>query len=197
MGLEEFDLLETPTLPPGIARFYQPLGWFAVGGLILTEYLRRQLPAPNLFTPEQTLYWFADHVLWNGKLLALAVMAFVPARPGLNLRFLLAGGGLLLMLGSVLKLGHPLYLAAVAVPFGAALKLAWPTEKIGILMVMAGLGLGVPLSGFTGLLAVKGKFHPQLMEQLLGSTAAIGALGLAAAYTGLYALLRLRFWPKH
>ncbi len=154
------------------------------------------MPLPSAYTPEQTLYWFIDHVLFHGKWLVLAVMAFAPARPGLNLRFLVAGGGLLLMLGSFLKLGHPLFLAAVAVPFGAALKLAWPSEKFAILLTMVGLGLGVPLSGFTGLLAVKGKFHPQLMEQLIGSTATVSAVGLAAAYTGVYILLRLRFGPR-
>lgn len=118
-------------------------------------------------------------------------MAWIPARAHLNPRFLLAGGAALLMLGSVLQLAHPLFLAALAVPFGVALKLAEPTEKLGIVLAMGGLGLGIPLNGFTGLLAAKANFHPGVSGQLFGSTAAVGALSIAAAYAGLYMLVRL------
>lgn len=147
---------------------------------------------PSSFTPEQRLYWFLDHVLFHGKLLVLAVMAFVPARAGLNPRFLIAGGGMLVFAGTFLQIAHPLYLAALAVPFGVALKLGEPNEKLSIVMVIAGLGLGMPLGGFTGMAVVGAKFHPKAMEQLIPATMAITSVAMAMAYTGIYILLRLR-----
>lgn len=174
------------------AQFYQPLGWIAILALFATEWARYQLPAPSGFTQEQQLYWFIDQVFFNGKLLVLAVMAFVPAKAGLNPRFLIAAGALLLMLGSFGKFSQPLFLAAVAVPFGVALKLIEPTEKMGLLMGIAGFAMGIPLNGFTGLLAVKAEFNPALLRELTGSTAALGAVSIACFYWGLYILSRLR-----
>ncbi|MDX2268136.1 MAG: hypothetical protein NW208_08520 [Bryobacter sp.] len=173
-------------------RFYQPLGWLAIAALFFTEWARYQLPAPAAYTANQKLYWFVDHVFFNGKLLMLAMMAFVPARAGLNPRFLLAGGALLLMLGSFAKLSHPLYLAAAAVPFGVALKLWQPNEKMGLLLGIAGLAMGIPMNGFIGLLIVKAEFAPAVTRELLGSTAALGSLSIACFYWGLYLLTRLR-----
>lgn len=160
--------------------------------MILTEYLRRQLPSPEAFSPEQKLYWFVDHVLFHGKFLVLAVMAFIPARPGLNARFLIAGGGLLVFAGTFLQIGHPLYLAAIAVPFGVALKLGEVGEKLAIVLTMAGLGLGMPLGGFTGMAVAGSQFHPKAIEQLVPATMAITSVAMAAAYTGLYTLVRTK-----
>lgn len=161
----------------------------------MTEFGRRQLPDPAAFSPEQRLYWFLDHVLFHGKLLVLAVMAFVPARSGLNARFLIAGGGMLVFAGTFLQLAHPIFLAALAVPFGVALKLGLPSEKLAIVLTIAGLGLGMPLGGFTGMAVAGSQFHPKAIEQLVPATMAITSVAMAAAYTGIYTLLRLRLSP--
>lgn len=130
--------------------------------------------------------------MFRGKFLVLAVMAFVPARAGLNPRFLLAGGALLLMAGTYLRWSHALFLAAVAVPFGAALKMAEPAEKLAIVLAIAGLGLGMPLGSFAGMAVAASKFHPSAIAQLLPATLGITAVAMASAYAGVYMLLRLK-----
>ncbi len=119
-------------------------------------------------------------------------MSFIPARAELNPRFLLAGGGMLVFAGTFLQIAHPLYLAALAVPFGVALKLGPPNEKLAIVMTIAGLGLGMPLGGFTGIAIAGSQFHPKAIEQLVPATMAVTSVALATAYTGLYTLVKLK-----
>lgn len=164
------------------------LGILALVAYVASEYLRRTLPQPPEAQAGYRLYWFFDHVFLAGKMLVLAAMAFAPARPQWNVRFLVMGGAVLLMAGSFLQLDHPLFLVACGFCFGAALKLAEGSDKLYIVMAIGGLGLGVPLNGFTGLLAAKAGFQPELMRQLFSSTLGIGSVSIATAFAGIYLL---------
>lgn len=171
-----------------IPRRFLVLGLLALTVYVLTEYLRTVLPQPPKAAPGYVAYWFFDHVFLRGKMLVLAAMAFAPARKDLNPRMLALFGGLLLMLGSYLELHHAVFLVAMGICFGAALKLADLSDKLCIVMVIGGLGMGVPLNGFSGLMAAKAGFQPELTEKLFASTLGIGSVSIAAAFTGLYLL---------
>lgn len=138
------------------------------------------------------LYWFADHVFFDGKWLVLLMLALAPARLGLPLKWLAPAAGALLMVGSFLQLGHPAFLAVIGLLLGAALKRVEDSESFDILLAMGGMTLGVPLNGFTGLMVAKAGFPPALMEPLFSSTAGVGSTAIACAMTGLY-LLAWRF----
>ncbi len=156
--------------------------------MIATEILRRTVPGPPGARGLALLYWFADHVFFDGKWLVLLMLALAPSRLGLPLRWLAPALGLLLMVGSFLQLDHPLYLALVGLAIGAAMKNVTDSESFNILLVIGGMGLGIPLNGFSGLMAAKAGFPPALMGPLFGSTAGVGCAAIACAMAGLYLL---------
>lgn len=105
------------------------------------------------------------------------------------------------MLSSFLSLSHPLFLAFCALSFGLAFRQAGffsgpVPDKAGILMTIAGMALGVPLNSFTGLMAAKMQFQAGPVEQLFGSTAAMGSIAIATAYLGIILLLYKYFLRK-
>ena len=141
------------------------------------------------------LYWFADHVFFDGKWLVLLLLALAPTRLGLPMKWLAPAGGLLLMAGSFLQLAHPLYLASVGLALGAAIKNVTDSDSFDILLVIGGMALGIPLNGFSGLMAARAGFPPGLMGPLFGSTAGVGCAAIACAMAGLF-LLAWRHWPS-
>jgi hypothetical protein len=164
------------------------LAGIAIAGYLLTEYLRRVFGPPTSGLGPDRLFWFLSHALFQGKFLVLGGIALAPLPP-IAPRLLIAAAGVLLMLGSFLQLGHPLYLLAIGVLLGSAYKQVPQSDQLHIVFVIAGLGLGIPLSGFTGLMIAKANFEPKLAEVLANSTAAIGSAAIALAYLGIYSLL--------
>jgi hypothetical protein len=122
----------------------------------------------------------------------MAASTLLP-RPRVSASWLIAGAAVSLMISSLMSLSHPLWLVFCALTFGLAFRQAGffdapIPDKAGILMGIAGMGLGVPLNSFTGLMAAKMQFQAGPMEQLFGSTAAMGSMAIATAYLGLILL---------
>ena len=174
---------------------WRDLAGFAIGGLIATEVLRRVIAQPPLARGWELGYWFTDHVFFDGKWLMLSAMALAPVRPNLPVKWLMPAAGLLLMVGSFLQLQDPLFLVLVGLLLGVALKSVPESEAMLMVMVIGGMCLGVPLNGFSGLMAAKANFPPGLMKPLFGATAGVGSASIAAALAGLF-LLGRRLWKN-
>ncbi len=92
------------------------------------------------------------------------------------------------MVGSFLQLQDPVFLLLVGMLAGAILKSIRWTEPALMLMATGGMMMGMPLNGFTGLMAAKANFPPVLMKQLFGSTAGIGCVTMACSMAALFLL---------
>lgn len=147
------------------------------------------MPAPSSGDANARLFWFLDHVLFDGRFVVLAALAFAPVRRQFSPRWLLAAAAVLLMLASFLQFNHPALLILIGVLLGGAYKQTPPSDQLHIVLVIAGLGLGIPLSGFTGLMIAKANFDPNLVYALKRGTGAIGSTAIAGAYLGLYSLI--------
>ncbi|WP_155121415.1 hypothetical protein [Bryobacter aggregatus] len=168
---------------------WRTLAGIAIAGLILTEGLRRIVPGPPDARGGALLYWFFDHVFFHGKFLVLAVLALTPQPRRLGLKWVMPLLGAVLMVGSFLQLAHPAFLGLVGLLLGVALQNVQDSESFDILLVMGGLALGIPLNGFTGLMAAKSGFAPTLMDPLFGATAGVGCAAIACSMVGLYLLI--------
>ena len=151
------------------------------------------MPGPPEARGLALLYWFFDHVFFDGKWLVVFILALAPLRLGIPVQWIIPATGALLMVGSFLQLGHPLFLAGIGLLLGTAIKNVDDSERFDILLVIGGLALGVPLNGFSGLMVAKAGFAPALMGPLFGSTAGVGSTAIACAMTGVF-LLAWRYW---
>lgn len=149
--------------------------------------------APPAAKGWELMYWFSDHVFFDGKWIVLFAIALAPWRENLPLKFLAPATGLLLMVGSFLQLQDPLFLFLTGMLAGTILKSIRFTEPSLMLLAVGGMLMGMPINGFTGLMAVKANFQPELMKALFGSTAGIGSLTIACSFTGLFFLAE-RVW---
>lgn len=153
------------------------------------------LPAPPAAQGWQLLYWFTDRVLFDGKWLVLTALALAPWREGLPLRILGPGAGLVLMLGSFLQLSDPLFLILVGLLAGVIVKGIRLTEPVLMLMAIGGLLMGIPINGFTALMAAKAKFPAPLISALFGSTAGVGCVAIAVSFAAFFHLAGL-LWAR-
>jgi len=142
------------------------------------------------------MYWFTDHVFFDGKWLVLLALAVAPVRENLPLKFMAPATGLLLMVGSLLQLQDAIFLVLVGLLAGAILKSIRLTEPALMLMSVGGMLMGMPINGFTGLMAARANFQPQLMKSLFGATAGIGSLAIACSFAGLF-LLGRGLWANY
>ncbi|MBZ2183351.1 MAG: hypothetical protein K7J46_01485 [Bryobacter sp.] len=182
-------------IPHRIEPNWRGLAAFALGGLIATEILRRLVPAPPAAQGWQLVYWLTDRVFFDGKWLVLCALALAPWREGLPLRVIGPGAGLVLMLGSFLQLADPLFLIVVGLLAGLVVKGIRHTEPALMLMAMGGLLMGVPVNGFTALMAAKAKFPAPLMAALFGSTAGVGCVSIAVSFSAFFHLAAL-LWRR-
>lgn len=141
----------------------------------------------------ELMYWFTDRVFFDGKWLVLLAIAAAPSRENLPLKYMAPGLGLLLMVGSFLQLQDPIFLLFVGLCAGAILKTIRLTEPALMLLAIGGMLMGMPVNGFTGLMAAKANFPAPLMKALFGSTAGIGCLAIACSFTGLFLLGQLLY----
>jgi lipid-A-disaccharide synthase-like uncharacterized protein len=150
--------------------------------------MRRMIVQPPAAKGWQLIYWFSDHVFFDGKWLVLLAMALAPFRENLPLKFMAPATGLLLMIGSFLQLQDPVFLVFIGILGGTILKSFRLTEPALMLLAVGGMMMGMPINGFTGLMAAKANFAPPLMKQLFGATAGIGSLTIACSFAGLFLL---------
>ncbi|MBM3763063.1 MAG: hypothetical protein FJW36_22810 [Acidobacteria bacterium] len=182
--------MEATTVPAGQRADWRALAFFALGGLIATEVTRRIVTQPPAAKGWELMYWFTDHVFFEGKWIVLLAIALAPVRENLPLKFLGPATGLMLMVGSFLQLQDPIFLLLAGLLSGAILKSIRLTEPILMLLSAGGMLMGIPINGFTGVMAAKANFAPQLMQALFGATAGIGCLTVACSFTGLFLLGR-------
>ncbi len=134
----------------------------------------------------ELMYWFTDHVFLRGKWTVLTAIAVAPTRENLPVKLLAPVGGALLMVGSFLQLQDPVFLAVVGLMAGAILKtIDWNEPKL-MLAAAGGMMMGMPVNGFTGLLAVKSGYNARLMTEVFGATAGLGSLAIAVSFMGLF-----------
>lgn len=142
------------------------------------------------------MYWFTDHVFFDGKWFVLLALAVAPQRDNVPLKLIAPAVGLLLMVGSLLQLQDPIFLVFVGLCAGVILK-SIPLSEPGVMVLaVGGMLMGMPINGFTGLLAARANFQPQLMQSLFGATAGIGCLTIACSFTGLF-LLAQQFYRRY
>lgn len=136
----------------------------------------------------ELMYWFTDHVFLRGKWTVLTAIAVAPTRENLPVKLLAPVGGALLMVGSFLQLQDPIFLVLVGLVAGAILKtIEWNEPKL-MLAAAGGMVMGMPVNGFTGLLAAKSGYKPELMDAMFGATAGIGSLAVAVSFMALFFL---------
>ncbi len=169
---------------------WRSLAFFALGGLIATEIMRRITTQPPAAKGWELIYWFTDRVFFDGKWIVLLAMGLAPFRENLPIKYLAPATGLLLMVGSFLQLQDPIFLVLVGILAGAIIKSIRWTEPALMLMSVGGMMMGMPINGFTGLMAARANFPPTLMKQLFGSTAGIGCVTIACSFAALFMLAR-------
>ena len=138
----------------------------------------------------ELIYWFTDRVFFDGKWMVLLAMGLAPYRDNLPIKYLAPAAGLLLMVGSFLRLQDPLFLLLVGMLVGAILKSVRWTEPALMLMAVSGMMMGMPINGLTGLMVAKANFPPVLMKELFGATAGIGCVTIACSLAALFFLGR-------
>ncbi len=151
--------------------------------------------APPAAQGWELIYWFTDRVFFDGKWLVLVAMALAPMRENLPLRVMGPGAGFLLMVGSFLQLSDPLFLVLTGLVAGSILKSLRLGDGPLMIVAAGGLMMGVPVNGFTGLMAAKAGFPPALMKNLFGSVAGVGSLAIALSFAGTF-LLGRRWWRR-
>lgn len=136
------------------------------------------------------MYWFTDRVFFDGKWIVLLAMAVAPFRDNLPVKYLAPATGLLLMVASFLQLQDVVFLTLLGLLVGAIVKSVRWTEPALMLMAIGGMTMGMPINGFTGLMAARANFPPALMKQLFGSTAGVGCVAIACSIAALFLLVR-------
>lgn len=190
MGMEVPDVLEEAADAIEKRNSWRSLAYFALGGLIATEVMRRIVTQPPAAKGWELIYWFTDRVFFDGKWMVLLAMGLAPYRENLPIKYLAPAAGLLLMVGSFLRLQDPLFLMLVGILVGAILKSIRWTEPALMLMAVGGMMMGMPINGFTGLMAAKANFPAALMKELFGATAGIGCVTIACSFAALFLLGR-------
>ena len=190
MGMEEPQGLETTAEAIEKRNSWRSLAYFALGGLIATEIMRRVITQPPAAKGWELIYWFTDRVFFDGKWIVLLAMGLAPFKENLPIKYMAPAAGLLLMVGSFLQLQDPVCLVFVGMVVGAIVKSIRWTEPALMLMSVGGMMMGMPINGFTGLMSAKANFPPVLMKQLFGSTAGIGCVTIACSFAALFLLGR-------
>ena len=190
MGMEVPDVLEEAADAIEKRNSWRSLAFFALGGLIATEVMRRVVTQPPAAKGWELIYWFTDRVFFDGKWIVLLAMGLAPFRENLPIKYLAPAAGLLLMAGSFLQLQDPVFLVLIGMLVGAIVKSIRWTEPALMLMSVGGMMMGMPINGFTGLMSAKANFPPALMQQLFGSTAGIGGVTIACSFAALFLLAR-------
>lgn len=187
--------MSAPNPDHQLSRDWRSLAAFALGALIATEIARRMIVQPPAAQGWQLIYWFTDRVFFDGKWLVLLALALAPARESLPLRLMGPAGGFLLMVGSFLQLSDPVFLLLAGFVAGAIIKSLQLTDGPLLLMAAGGLMMGIPINGFTGLMAAKAGFPAPLMKSLFGSVAGVGCVSIATSFAALF-LLGRRLWRR-